>query len=269
MLFISSRLKKCCEAEVIEEVKEEAEEAESEDEEDEEGSLVLDQGAPRLIEDIPPLKVLLPNKRPSQKLQFSITELVTIYCFIYRVYNAELKESLLEVLDSILTLSPVLTDNHCYENLETCIMSLIQRIKRSPEFKNNVDPIRVSLSDLNKIISSNFPTEHCKDDTPMSLLCISDLYNLFENGMLRIKGMKQRTSEMKERKILYHRITKKLLFMASWLSENSYVMKGNAGDIETLQRELLVYWESMDEDRKLVEQHIQQLRGKKKLIEVL
>jgi len=275
-------LKKICEVKEIEEIKgelaEEAEETEEGDddrdengdeEDDEEESLVLDQDAPKLIKDIPPLNILLPNKRPSEKLQFSIIELLAIYCFIYRVYNAELRESLLEVLDSIIALSPVLTNNHCYENVETCIMSLMQRIKRSPEFKDYVDPIRVSLNDLNKIISSNFPTEHCKDNTPMSLLCISDLHNLFESGLHTIKGMKERTSEMKERKIFYHRITKKLLFMASWLSENSYVMKGNAGDIETLQRELLIYLDSMNEDKKLVEQHIQQLHGKKKLIEVL
>ena len=224
-----------------------------------------------MIKDIPPLNALLPNKRPSEKLPYSIIELITIYCFLYRVYNAEFKESLLEVVNSFTTLSPVLSDSHYYEDLEACILSLVQRIKISPAFKDNVDPIRISLSDLKQIVSSKFPKVGCIDDVPMSLLCICDLHSLFKNGLMEIKALKEKTKEMKERKILYHRITKKLLFMASWLSGNNEVLKCISKDIEALQKKLCTYWDSVHEDKKIIEQNIWRLHEKKKsrLIEEL
>lgn len=229
------------------------------------------QDVPQLIKDIPPLNTLLPNKKPSEKLPYSIIEVITIYCFLYRVYNADLKESLLEVVNNITTISQVLTDSHYYEDLETCLLSLVQRIKNSPAFKNNVDPIRISLSDLKQVVSSRFPKVGCIDDVPMSLLCICDLHNIFTNGLIEVRALKNKTKEMKEKKILYHRITKKLFFMASWLSGYSEVLKSMSKNIEALQRKLCTYWDSVHEDKKIIEQNIQRLHDKKKarLIEEL
>ena len=222
------------------------------------------ENTPELMKDIPSMAALLPKKRPSEKLLYSVIELVTLYCFLYRVYNGELKDSLFEVLDNFINLSSVLADSHYYQDLETCVKSLVQSIKSSPAFKENIDPVRISLSDLRRVVSSTCRGNYM-GEVPMSLLCISELYSLFTNGLVEIKVLKKRTHEMKERKILYHKITKKLLFMASWLLENNETVKRSSNHIEALQKELCMHWDSVNEHRRIVEESIKQMHDKRKL----
>lgn len=226
---------------------------------------------PEPIQNIAALKDLLPNKKPSEKLAFSVAEVIALYCFLYRVYNGELKDSLLEVTDTMTELSPVLSENYFYETLTVCLKSLIQRIKSMPSFKDHVEPVRVSLSDLQKVVTSFCPGRNSVDQMPMSVLCISDIYHLFTAGLKEIESLKSRRSETKKKKNLYHKISRKLLFMASWLTENTNEMVNMKLRIESLQKELCNYWDTVMEEKKIVEKKIDQLREKKenRLIEEL
>ena len=185
------------------------------------------------------------------------------------MYNGELRESLLEVLDCISNLSPVLSENHYYDDLEICLKTLLQRIKGNSLFKDNIDPIKITLNDLNIVVTSVYEVQKCSDAIPMPILCISDLYNLFTNGVKQLKVLKEKTTELKERKVIYHRIAKKLLFMASWLTENNNLIKRTNKSIKAIEKELSTYWNTVEEEKKIIEEKIEQLREKKntKLIE--
>lgn len=235
------------------------------------GDLTVDKDVPSLIQNISTLKDLLPNKQPSDKMSYNIIEVITLYCFLYRVYNGELKESLLEVLDTLISLSRVLADNCLYESTDICLRSLVHKIKGLPSFKDNVDPVQVSLSDLKTVLNSKCATNSGKDEVPMSLLCIADLYNLFTAGVNELKQLKKKTNESKEKKNLYFRISKKLLFMATWLTEKSTELKQLSCEVETLQMELCTYWETIKEEKKIIENKIGQIRENRKasLIEEL
>ncbi len=224
---------------------------------------------PEIIKDLPSFKTLLPNKDPSPFLVYNISEVVIIYVFTFRLYNGEFDDSVLDALDTVKSLSKVLQSNHTYSDLKSCLSSFIDSIKGNSLYCNTIDPIEVSLTDFCSVLKTETKDDPSKK-IPASQLCISDLHNLFSEGIRIVKGLK-RSSENKDKKLKFMQVQRKLCFMCAWLTENYERLSELEEDVLRLRVKLGKYWKNIQQEKGLFEEHIKILRkqSKPKLIQEL
>eukprot|EP00794_Sanderia_malayensis_P000207 gene207-822_t len=226
------------------------------------------QEIPKVIKNLQSMKELLPNKESSHLLVFNIAEVINTYAFVNRLYNGEMDDSIVEALDTIMSISKVLNSNCTYTDIQSSLSSFVLHVKECKEYSDTIDPV-VTLDDFCCIINSALKVKGFSYDVPASLVCMSHLHELFTAGVEHIKNQKVKTSIHREKKQKFLQVARKVYFMACWLVENSNRLSKLKGIAQSLRVELENYWSEIEQSRQIVEENIDAIKAEVLFVQLL
>ena len=218
---------------------------------------------PKVLEDLPVLSSLLPNKCTSPALAFNVAEVTLVYAFTMRLYDGEPKECLEEAINSILDLSQVLSHNQSYFDLSSCLHSVMLRVRTNKSYVKAAGFIDVSLKDLDILLKGRVARENSNVTVSFPLAVISHLHELFTDRKRRMKRSRKQTDETKKESTKVTLIIKKLYFFAVWIKENESLLTEVAKDVSVEQNKISEHRRELKEEQKLVEKNLPHLRPKK------
>jgi len=170
---------------------------------------------PKITENLPPL-LALTKAKPSPYLSHNLIDILYSYCYMFRLFNADIQADLEESLKCIYELSAVIRTNAVFQSTTSCLESSIEASVK-PAYKVSIGFSIAALQDVAKVLK-------CK---AFVLSALSDLLESYKLKSTSKEGTTRQPSKL-------DRAQKKMYFYLVWANEQTELLfKVLASEVET------------------------------------
>ncbi|XP_077985951.1 zinc finger HIT domain-containing protein 2-like [Glandiceps talaboti] len=184
---------------------------------------------PAVLENIPKLTELLKSRKPADRVQFNLIEILFTYAYIVRLYNGSHFDLPLQSVQSILNISLVLSENQTHGSTVEAVHSAIHRINQEKSLTSSVSFTISTLVDVIKILTG--PNK--REPVLYVLAALSDLHRLLtsakkvnekEHKLTSNRSDRSEHGTMNMKTLLFH-AKKKVVFLLSWCGCHGDLLK--------------------------------------------
>ena len=198
------------------------------------------------IKDLPAIGQMLGSKQPDPSVKYSVLSTVLSYCFLMRLYNGDLLDTLPQSVELLLAICPVLQKTVVYNSTDECICAFLTYIQTDVSLSQSIDPVEMTLVDVKTIFCS-----------PSAVEALSDLHDILKKSRKFFKV----SNEVDYSQILLLAM-KKLKFLASYANGYTEELQNIDSYLGDIRGRFLKERQLMKDGKVLIENNMDKLKPK-------
>ena len=179
------------------------------------------------------------NSTPNPKVQFSCVDVLFSYAYVMRLYNGCPKDTLEQAAESLLQLSPVLSQNAVFESVHSVVHNSLGVVQQCKNLYCSEELCHLVLLDIIALIEGHAGKE--EQNANFVECALSHLCRLLSGGREKLKEMNSNMNQ--EGKDLHKSMwlaKKKAEFLLAWVQSNTTILPSLVLNIKAVHTELSV-----------------------------
>lgn len=192
---------------------------------------------PTVKRNIPPLNSLIRTSSPHVNVKFGLIDVLFAYAYVLRLYNGCPEDALEQAVESLLQLSPVLSQNAMFESVESAVHSSLNLVQHSKDLYCSEEWSHLSLIDVVALINGH---TNCEGQRVNFVECaLSHLCRLFTRGKQKLKENSEKQQQATALSKSIWLAKKKAEFFLAWVHSNINILHSLAPSIQLLHNEVM------------------------------
>ena len=206
---------------------------------------------PRVKRNIPSLSSIIKKSTPNPNVQYSCIDVLFSYAYVMRLYNGCPEDTLEQAAESLLQLSPVLSQNAVFDSAESAVHNSLRVVQNSKDLYSE-ELSHLALLDVINLVQGHVSDE---DQSANFIECaLSHLCRLLSRGREKLKAVAIKNQGDTGLSKSMWLAKKKADFLLAWVHSNTNILQSLILSLQVLHAEVTLSCKQHKEQTEKLEQ---------------